>query len=160
MRTLARVCAILTLSLACLRNCGSVVVTEREAPYVTLETSMGKVVVELYWKHAPKTCQNFASLAARGYYNNTKFHRIIPGFMVQGGDPTATGKGGDSIYGQVASPRFHSTHAANTRRAEEGSTEAALPFRGVGARAPLSLQQHLTLNAQPPSVKAKGVTEI
>ena len=57
--------------------------TEREAPFVTLDTSMGKVVVELYWKHAPKTCQNFASLAARGYYNNTKFHRIIPGFMVQ-----------------------------------------------------------------------------
>ena len=74
-------------------------VTEREAPFVVIETSMGKVVVELYWKHAPKTCQNFASLAARGYYNNTKFHRIIPGFMVQGGDPTATGKGGDSIYG-------------------------------------------------------------
>ena len=69
--------------------------------YVTLETSMGKVVVELYWKHAPKTCQNLASLAVRGYYNNTKFHRIIPGFMVQGCDPTATGKGGDSIYGQV-----------------------------------------------------------
>ena len=42
-----------------------------------------QVMVELYWKHAPKTCQNFASLAARGYYNNTKFHRIIPGFMVQ-----------------------------------------------------------------------------
>jgi len=54
---------------------------------------MGKVVVELYWKHAPKTCQNFASLAARGYYNNTKFHRIIPGFMVQGCDPNCHGQG-------------------------------------------------------------------
>ena len=61
----------------------SIVVTKREAPYVIIDTSMGKITVELYWDHAPKTCQNFASLAARGYYNNTKFHRIIPDFMVQ-----------------------------------------------------------------------------
>ena len=44
---------------------------------VTVDTSMGEMVVELYWKHAPKTCRNFAELARRGYYNNTKFHRII-----------------------------------------------------------------------------------
>lgn len=68
---------------ALVAGASTVVVTEAEAPFVTLDTSMGKVVVELYWKHAPKSCQNFASLAARGYYNNTKFHRIIPGFMVQ-----------------------------------------------------------------------------
>lgn len=85
----------------------TIVVTEREAPFVTLDTSMGKVVIELYWKHAPKTCQNFASLAARGYYSNTKFHRIIPGFMIQGGDPTATGKGGDSIYGAKFEDECH-----------------------------------------------------
>lgn len=54
--------------------------------------SMGTVVLELYWKHAPKTCKNFAELARRGYYNNTKFHRIIKDFMVQGGDPTGTGR--------------------------------------------------------------------
>lgn len=52
---------------------------------------MGTVVVELYWRHAPKTCKNFAELARRGYYTNTKFHRIIKDFMVQGGDPTGTG---------------------------------------------------------------------
>mmetsp|Transcript_21266 Transcript_21266/g.49236 ORF Transcript_21266/g.49236 Transcript_21266/m.49236 type:complete len:188 (+) Transcript_21266:83-646(+) len=77
-----------------------IVVTEKEAPFVVLETSMGKVVIELYWKHAPKTCQNFASLAARGYYSGVKFHRIIPGFMIQGGDFTNhNGTGGASIYG-------------------------------------------------------------
>ncbi|KPM11063.1 peptidyl-prolyl cis-trans isomerase-like protein 10 [Sarcoptes scabiei] len=48
---------------------------------------------------APKTCKNFAELSRRGYYDNTKFHRIIPDFIVQGGDPTATGRGGQSIYG-------------------------------------------------------------
>ena len=44
---------------------------------VTLDTSMGDIEIELYWKHAPATCRNFAELARRGYYNNTKFHRII-----------------------------------------------------------------------------------
>lgn len=52
---------------------------------------MGTIVIELYWLHAPKTCKNFAELARRGYYSNTKFHRIIKDFMVQGGDPTGTG---------------------------------------------------------------------
>ena len=48
-----------------------------QPPLVTLETSMGDVAIELYWKHAPITCRNFAELARRGYYNGTKFHRII-----------------------------------------------------------------------------------
>ncbi|XP_073472053.1 peptidyl-prolyl cis-trans isomerase-like 1 [Lithobates pipiens] len=65
---------------------------------VCLETSMGSITVELYWNHAPRTCTNFAELARRGYYNGTKFHRIIKDFMVQGGDPTGTGRGGGSIY--------------------------------------------------------------
>ena len=55
---------------------------------------MGEFVVELYWKHAHMTCRNFAELARRGYYNETKFHRIIRDFMIQGGDPTGTGRGG------------------------------------------------------------------
>lgn len=67
---------------------------------VTIETTMGQFVLELYWKHAPSTCRNFAELARRGYYNNTKFHRIIKDFMIQGGDPTGTGRGGASIYGK------------------------------------------------------------
>ncbi|KAF0034869.1 hypothetical protein F2P81_012627 [Scophthalmus maximus] len=64
-----------------------------QPPTVALESTMGTVVVELYWKHAPKTCKNFAELARRGYYNNTKFHRIIKDFMVQG-------RGGASIFGK------------------------------------------------------------
>jgi len=68
---------------------------------VTLETTMGEITVELYWTHAPNTCRNFAELAKRGYYNNTPFHRIIPDFMIQGGDPTGTGRGGASIYGRT-----------------------------------------------------------
>ncbi len=60
----------------------------------------GTILVELYPQHAPRTCQNFATLASRGYYDGTVFHRIIPDFMVQGGDPTGTGRGGASIYGE------------------------------------------------------------
>ena len=58
----------------------------------TLLFSMGNIVIELYWKHAPNTCRNFAELVRRGYYNGVKFHRIIKDFMIQGGDPTATGR--------------------------------------------------------------------
>ena len=60
---------------------------------------MGAIVIELYTDHAPKTCNNFTTLASRNYYNSTVFHRIIPDFMIQGGDPTGTGRGGESIYG-------------------------------------------------------------
>ncbi|KAI7233440.1 Peptidyl-prolyl cis-trans isomerase-like [Hortaea werneckii] len=69
------------------------------AQNVALETSMGAIVVELYNDHAPKTCQNFSTLATRNYYNGTVFHRIIPDFMIQGGDPTGTGRGGSSVFG-------------------------------------------------------------
>ncbi|KAK0655563.1 peptidyl-prolyl cis-trans isomerase ppi1 [Cercophora newfieldiana] len=66
---------------------------------VQLDTSMGTIIVELYTQHAPKTCKNFATLAQRGYYDNVVFHRVIRDFMIQGGDPTGTGRGGSSIYG-------------------------------------------------------------
>ena len=69
---------------------------------------MGDVTVELYWKHAPNTCRNFAELSRRGYYNGTKFHRIISDFMIQGGDPTGSGRGGASIYGKEFDDEIHS----------------------------------------------------
>ena len=53
---------------------------------------MGALKCELYWLHAPNTCRNFAELARRGYFTGIKFHRIIKGFMLQTGDPTATGE--------------------------------------------------------------------
>ena len=53
------------------------------------------------------TCRNFAELARRGYYNETKFHRIIKDFMIQGGDPTGTGRGGASIYGKQFDDEIH-----------------------------------------------------
>lgn len=72
--------------------------TQRRRNNLTFVTSMGEVELELYWDHAPKTCENFLTLGQRGYYDNVLFHRIIRGFMIQGGDPSGTGRGGESIY--------------------------------------------------------------
>jgi peptidyl-prolyl cis-trans isomerase B (cyclophilin B) len=60
----------------------------------TFETSKGAIVCELYPKNAPQTVNNFVFLANEKFYDGTVFHRVIPNFMVQGGDPTATGRGG------------------------------------------------------------------
>lgn len=60
---------------------------------------MGSLVIELYDNHAKRTCQNFSTLVSRKYYDGVVFHRIIPNFMIQGGDPTGTGRGGASIFG-------------------------------------------------------------
>lgn len=60
--------------------------------------NFGDLKFELFCTEAPLASKNFLALAARGYYNSTKFHRNIKGFIVQGGDPTGTGKGGESIY--------------------------------------------------------------
>lgn len=63
-------------------------------PFAVFETSMGTFKVELFSDLAPKTCRNFMDLAERKYYDGVIFHRIIDGFMIQGGDPTGTGRGG------------------------------------------------------------------
>lgn len=58
------------------------------------KTARGEIVVDLFAENAPMTVENFVNLARNGFYNGTTFHRVIPGFMAQGGDPTGTGRGG------------------------------------------------------------------
>lgn len=60
---------------------------------------MGDIDIELWSKEAPKACRNFVQLCLEGYYNGTIFHRVVKDFIVQGGDPTGTGTGGESVYG-------------------------------------------------------------
>eukprot|EP00292_Cryptomonas_paramecium_P010708 CAMPEP_0113674054 /NCGR_PEP_ID=MMETSP0038_2-20120614/7198_1 /TAXON_ID=2898 /ORGANISM="Cryptomonas paramecium" /LENGTH=329 /DNA_ID=CAMNT_0000590577 /DNA_START=22 /DNA_END=1008 /DNA_ORIENTATION=+ /assembly_acc=CAM_ASM_000170 len=75
---------------------------------VVLNTSCGDIEIELWSKEAPMACRNFIQLSLEGYYDNTMFHRIIPKFMVQGGDPTGTGQGGESCFGQPFKDEIHS----------------------------------------------------
>ena len=65
---------------------------------IVLETTQGNIEVELMPEIAPKACENFTELAIEGYYNGIVFHRVIKGFMIQGGDPTGTGRGGASKW--------------------------------------------------------------
>lgn len=69
-------------------------------PIVVLETNQGNVEIQLLPQVAPKACENFTKLAEKGYYNGLIFHRVIREFMIQGGDPTGTGRGGESIWGK------------------------------------------------------------
>lgn len=67
-------------------------------PHVLLQTTAGELTVELFPKVAPKAVENFLRLVDTGYYNGISFHRIIKNFMIQGGDPTGSGRGGSSIW--------------------------------------------------------------
>jgi len=82
---------------------------------VTLHTNYGSIKVEVYCDTVPRASENFLALAASGYYDNTLFHRNIKGFMLQGGDPSGTGKGGESIFGGHIRDEFHADHKHDKR---------------------------------------------
>ncbi|HUQ94948.1 MAG TPA: peptidylprolyl isomerase [Bryobacteraceae bacterium] len=84
----------------------------------TLETSRGPIVCELFTKDAPATVNNFVFLARDAFYDNTTFHRVIADFMIQGGDPTASGRGGPGY-------RFEDELKNNPRRHQVGSLSMA-----------------------------------
>ncbi|KZE36509.1 peptidylprolyl isomerase [Bhargavaea cecembensis] len=71
-----------------------------------IHTNHGPIKVKLFPEQAPKTVENFLTHAENGYYDGIIFHRIIPDFMIQGGDPTGTGMGGESIYGSTFEDEF------------------------------------------------------
>jgi peptidylprolyl isomerase/peptidyl-prolyl cis-trans isomerase A (cyclophilin A) len=74
--------------------------TKQDIIKVTMNTNMGRVVLELDNKKAPITAQNFAKLASEGFYNGIKFHRVINGFMIQGGDPFTKDDSKENMWGQ------------------------------------------------------------
>ena len=83
-----------------------------------LETTKGTIVCELFAKEAPMTVNNFVFLAREAFYDGTSFHRVIPDFMIQGGDPTGTGRGGPGY-------RFGDEVANNPRKHKVGSLSMA-----------------------------------
>ncbi len=82
----------------------------------TLHTNKGDIVVDLFANDAPKTVNNFVFLAREGFYNGVTFHRVIPGFMAQGGDPTGSGSGG---------PGYRFEDERNNRQHLEGTLSMA-----------------------------------
>ena len=84
----------------------------------TIETDRGTIELDLYANYAPKTVNNFVFLARQNYYDGITFHRVISNFMVQGGDPTGTGRGGPGY-------RFEDEFAGNPLKHETGSLSMA-----------------------------------
>lgn len=77
-----------------------------EGPVAVFETTMGTIKFKLFPTQAPKTVENFTGLIEKGYYDGIIFHRVISDFMIQGGDPTGTGMGGESIWGDSFEDEF------------------------------------------------------
>ena len=97
--------------------------------HIRLDTNFGPIEIHLWCDEIPRACRNFIQLCMEGYYDKTIFHRIIKGFMVQGGGPTQTGSGGESIYPQGKFiDEFHSRLKFNRRgivaMANDGSPNA------------------------------------
>jgi len=102
----------------------------------TIELEAGKIVIELYEKDAPGTVANFVKLAKQGYYNGLRFHRVVPGFVVQGGDPKGDGSGG---------PGYTIKDEFNSRKHLTG----AVAMAKTAAPNSAGSQFYITLAAQP-----------
>ncbi|KAL1593352.1 cyclophilin peptidyl-prolyl cis-trans isomerase Cyp8 [Paraconiothyrium brasiliense] len=87
----------------------------KQKGYARLSTNLGDLNLELLPEFAPRAVWNFVQLSKKGYYRNTVFHRNIKGFMIQGGDPTGTGRGGQSVWGKPFEDEFEGPERHNTR---------------------------------------------
>ena len=118
---------------------------------MTLHTDLGTLKLEVFCDIVPRTSFNFLALAASGYYDNTLFHRNIKGFMLQGGDPTGTGKGGESIWGGKFNDEIHPDNKHTTRgvvsMANSGPNTNGSQFFITYAKHP-----HLDNNCAPPAL--------
>ncbi len=105
----------------------------------TIDTSKGKIVADLYPKQAPQHVNNFVFLAREGFYNNLTFHRVVAGFVIQGGDPLGTGTGGP---GYQIPPEISAKHSKGAlAMARQGGPAQTTPSSGS--------QFYITLEAQP-----------
>ncbi len=100
----------------------------KEKSHMLIHTDKGDIALELYDQDAPKTAENFKQLAAKGYYNGVTFHRVEPGFVIQGGDPKGNGTGGESIYGET----FEDELNPNTESYKTGYKRGVLAMANRG----------------------------
>ncbi|GAA5895656.1 PPIL2 family peptidylprolyl isomerase [Sporobolomyces salmoneus] len=119
-----------------------------ERGYARMKTNYGDLNLELYAERAPRTCYNFLKLAQEGKYQKIKFHRLIPGFMLQGGDPTGTGRGGESIWGKPFEDEY------NVRNALKHDHRGTLSMANSGPNTNGS-QFFLTFREQCPHLDGK-----
>jgi cyclophilin family peptidyl-prolyl cis-trans isomerase len=90
------------------------------ATLIDIKTPKGVIEIQLYPQDAPKTVENFATLASQGYYNGLTFHRVEPGFVIQGGDPSGNGTGGKSIFGNTFEDELNPSTASYQEGYKEG----------------------------------------
>jgi peptidyl-prolyl cis-trans isomerase-like 1 len=114
---------------------------------VVIATDKGDIHLELYTKDAPKTVDNFEKLADRGYYNGVIFHRVIKDFMIQTGDPTGTGRGGDSANGGDFADEInsHKIEVGTVAMANRGPNTNGSQFFIVTEQSQPSLDGHYTV---------------
>jgi cyclophilin family peptidyl-prolyl cis-trans isomerase len=98
------------------------------ATAAAIHTTKGDIDIQLYTQDAPKTVTNFATLAKKGYYDGLTFHRVVPGFVIQGGDPNGDGSGGYSIYG----PTFADELNPNTPSYQAGYKQGVVAMANRG----------------------------
>jgi peptidylprolyl isomerase len=136
---------MMKIVVALLLSLNIVVASESKAPVVVLETNAGKIELKLYPKVAPLAVENFVTHVKNGYYNGLIFHRVIKGFMIQGGDPTGTGRGGESIWHKEFKNEYApnltfdkpyllamANHGANTNGSQFFITVAPTPWLNGG----------------------------
>ncbi len=103
-------------------------VTKLGTMHAVIKTAKGDIELELYGDDTPKTVKNFTELAKQGFYDNLTFHRVEPGFVVQGGDPNGNGTGGKSIYGDTFADELNADAASY----KAGYTEGVLAMANRG----------------------------
>lgn len=126
-----------------------------------IHTTMGDIKVRFFEKQAPKTVKNFIKLSQKDYYDGLIFHRVIADFMIQGGDPTGTGNGGESIYGETFpdefSDKLHNYRGAlsmaNAGPDTNGSQFFIVQRKELGAE----IEQKLKQSSIPADVQAKYI---
>ena len=119
---------------------------------VSLRTNRGIIKVELFCEESPESCRNFLALAASGTYDNTLFHRSIPGFIVQGGDPTGTGKGGKSWNGDMMDNEAPALQLKHDRRGVVSLANTPGKPHSVGSQFFITYARLPSLNGQYPVI--------
>ncbi len=139
-----------TVALALVLLKGAWVMAADSNEVAVIETKFGKMVIEFYDKDAPKTVANFKKLAKEGFYNGTTFHRVIPGFMIQGGDPNSKdadrsndGTGGPGYTVEAEIKREHKRGTVATARlGDQGNPEK----RSSGSQFFINVKDNTFLN--------------